>query len=183
MTVYTPVNGATNPQFSIPLFSIDPTAYAGQTINVDLFDVGDVGGGAAYVGLQEPDGSWATANSITDLGASLGGASPPGGGGNVSAAWPGGGCATAVRGNVGLDLGQRRVAGEGAALTADQIASAYGFSGLYQAGDQGQGQTIALYELEPNDPGDIAAFQSCYGTQASVSYVPVDGGAGSGADL
>ena len=95
MTVYTPVNGGTNPQFSIPLFSIDPTAYAGQTINVDLFDVGDVGVGAAYVGLRMPDGTWATANSITDIGASLGGASPPGGGGNVSAAWPGGGCSTA----------------------------------------------------------------------------------------
>jgi subtilase family serine protease len=66
------------------------------------------------------------------------------------------------------------------AYTADQIASAYGFGGLYQAGDQGQGQTIALYELEPNDPADIAAFQACYGTHASVSYVPVDGGAGSG---
>jgi hypothetical protein len=47
--------------------------------------------------LENPDGTWATVNSITDLGASLGGASPPGGGGggNVSAAWPGGGCTTA----------------------------------------------------------------------------------------
>jgi hypothetical protein len=42
-----------------------------------------------------PDGTWATANSITDLGASLGGASPPSGSGNVSAACPGGGCSTA----------------------------------------------------------------------------------------
>jgi subtilase family serine protease len=66
------------------------------------------------------------------------------------------------------------------AYTADQIASAYRFSDLYQGGDQGQGQTIAIYELEPNDPNDIAAYQSCYGTHASVSYVPVDGGAGSG---
>jgi subtilase family serine protease len=66
------------------------------------------------------------------------------------------------------------------AYTADQIASAYRFSDLYQAGDQGQGQTIAIYELEPNDPNDIAAYQSCYGTHASVGYVPVDGGAGSG---
>jgi subtilase family serine protease len=67
------------------------------------------------------------------------------------------------------------------AYTADQIASAYGFSNVYQAGNQGQGQTIALYELEPNDPSDIAAFQSCYGTQTSISYLPVDGGVGSGA--
>jgi Flp pilus assembly protein TadG len=95
MTVFTPVNGANATQFSIPLFSIDPTAYAGQTINVDLFDVGDVGGGAAYVGLQAPDGTWPTVNSITNLGASLGGASPPGGGSNVTAAWPVAGCNTA----------------------------------------------------------------------------------------
>jgi subtilase family serine protease len=70
--------------------------------------------------------------------------------------------------------------GQGA-YTADQIASAYGFSGLYRAGDRGAGETIALYELEPNDPSDIAAYQSCYGTHAQVSYVGVDGGAGSGA--
>ncbi len=67
------------------------------------------------------------------------------------------------------------------AYTADQVASAYGLSGFYGAGDQGQGQTIALYELEPNDPRDIAAYQACYGIKASVSYLPVDGGAGSGA--
>jgi subtilase family serine protease len=66
------------------------------------------------------------------------------------------------------------------AYTADQLASAYGFSGLYHAGDEGQGQTIALYELEPDSPSDISAFQSCYGTHASVSYVEVDGGSGTG---
>jgi subtilase family serine protease len=66
------------------------------------------------------------------------------------------------------------------AYTADQIASAYGFSGLYGAGDKGLGVTIAIYELEPDDPADIAAYQSCYGTDTPVSYIPVDGGAGSG---
>ncbi len=94
MTVFTPVDGATTPQFKIPLFSVDPTAYAGETINVDLFDIGDVGGGAAYVGLQEPDGvTWATANSVIDLGASLAGANPPSGGGTVTplGTWPGSG--------------------------------------------------------------------------------------------
>ncbi len=65
--------------------------------------------------------------------------------------------------------------------TADQLASAYRFSSLYGAGDLGAGQTIALYELEPYDPGDIAAYQACYGTSTSVSQVQVDGGAGSGA--
>ena len=67
------------------------------------------------------------------------------------------------------------------AYTDDQIASAYGFGGLYAAGDEGAGTTVAVYELEPNDPADIATFQACYGTHASISYVHVDGGAGSGA--
>jgi subtilase family serine protease len=67
------------------------------------------------------------------------------------------------------------------AYTADEIAAAYRFPGLYAAGDLGAGQTIAVYELEPDDPTDIAAYQACYGTDASVSYIPVDGGAGTGA--
>ncbi|HLI60284.1 MAG TPA: S53 family peptidase [Solirubrobacteraceae bacterium] len=67
------------------------------------------------------------------------------------------------------------------ATTEPTIASAYGFDALYAAGDEGQGVTVAVYELEPNDPADVAAFQACYRTHAAVSYVRVDGGAGSGA--
>lgn len=66
------------------------------------------------------------------------------------------------------------------AFTADQIASAYSFSGLYGQGDLGAGQTVAIYELEPDNAADIAAYQACYGTSASVSYIPIDGGAGAG---
>lgn len=66
------------------------------------------------------------------------------------------------------------------AYTADQIASAYGFGPLYAAGNQGYGQTIAIYELEPYDANDIRAYQSCYGTNASVTNVQVDGGPGGG---
>src|SRR5690349_15435700 len=66
------------------------------------------------------------------------------------------------------------------AHTADQIASAYDLSGLYTAGDTGSGVAVAIYELEPNLPSDIATYQACYGTHVPVSYVPVDGGAGSG---
>jgi subtilase family serine protease len=69
--------------------------------------------------------------------------------------------------------------GQGA-HTVNQIASAYGFTGLYAAGDEGAGVTVAVYELEPSDPGDIAAYQACYGTHASIAYIPVDGGAGTG---
>jgi subtilase family serine protease len=70
--------------------------------------------------------------------------------------------------------------GQGA-YTADQIASAYGFSGVYEAGDLGQGVTVGMYELEPNLVSDIAAYQTCYGTHTDVNYVKVDGGVGTGA--
>jgi subtilase family serine protease len=60
--------------------------------------------------------------------------------------------------------------------TADILASMYGFSSLYGAGDLGAGQTVAIFELEPNIPTDITAFEQCYGTSTSVTYTPVDGG-------
>ena len=88
MTIYTPINGATQTQFTIPLFNVDPS-YAGQTINVDLFDIGDVGGGAAYVAIQAPGqaaGSFATVASgstMTDLGDSQ----TSGGTNTVSEGW------------------------------------------------------------------------------------------------
>ena len=63
------------------------------------------------------------------------------------------------------------------ALTADQLASAYDFSGFYGAGDFGAGQTVAIYELEGNFLSDITHYQRCYGTSTTVTYQPVDGGA------
>jgi hypothetical protein len=60
--------------------------------------------------------------------------------------------------------------------TADQLASAYRFSGLYGAGDQGSGQTVGIYELEGSFPSDITADEGCYGISPSVSYATVDGG-------
>ena len=65
--------------------------------------------------------------------------------------------------------------------TADQIASGYNFSSLYQAGDEGASVTVALVEFEPNLTSDISAYQTCYGTSATVNYIEEDGGAGSGA--
>jgi len=63
-------------------------------------------------------------------------------------------------------------------LTADEIATAYQFSGLYGAGDLGAGQTVALFEEQPYNPTDIATYQACYGTGAPISNVDVDGGPG-----
>lgn len=58
--------------------------------------------------------------------------------------------------------------------TADMMASAYGVPSLFAQGDFGQGQTIALYEIESLNPADIAAYQACYGTGARVTIRPVD---------
>ncbi len=60
--------------------------------------------------------------------------------------------------------------------TADQLASAYGLSTLYGQGRIGAGQSVALYELEGFNPTDIQGYESCYGVNASVSTVAVDGG-------
>jgi subtilase family serine protease len=64
-------------------------------------------------------------------------------------------------------------------ITIDQFASYYGMSPLYGLGDLGQGQKIALLELEPNLPADVTAYESCYGISTPVNYVEVDGGPGS----
>jgi hypothetical protein len=63
--------------------------------------------------------------------------------------------------------------------TINQVADAYGMGGLYANGDLGAGETVALFELEPYSGSDLAAFQSCFGTSASVTNVEVDGGPGS----
>jgi subtilase family serine protease len=70
------------------------------------------------------------------------------------------------------------VAASQGAYTADQIASAYRFGDLYSSGAEGQGQTIAIYELERYDTSDIASYQRCYGINASITNVLVDGGPG-----
>lgn len=68
-------------------------------------------------------------------------------------------------------------------LTDDQIARAYGAFGLYDNGDLGQGQHIALYELEPFLYSDVRTFDTCFfgAAQASamlsrLNVIPVDGG-------
>ena len=67
----------------------------------------------------------------------------------------------------------------GGSYTADQLAAYYGMTPLYSLGDFGQGVHIAIveFETEPTVLTDVAAYQACYGTSASVNYVSVDGGA------
>ena len=77
----------------------------------------------------------------------------------------------------------QQAATEFGGLTDDQIANAYGAFGLYGNNDFGQGQTIAVYELEPFQRSDINTFDTCYfGATAAnlmnnrLNVVPVDGG-------
>ena len=66
---------------------------------------------------------------------------------------------------------------------ANQVAQAYNLTAYYQQGDEGQGQTIAVLELEGDKATDIDAYQGCYGTSATVNYIAVDGGVnGTGVD-
>jgi hypothetical protein len=79
-------------------------------------------------------------------------------------------------------------ASEYGGLTDQQIAGAYGVNGLYNAGDNGAGQTIAIYELEPFSTTDIQTFDTCYfGASKAAAMIsrlktiPVDGGIAAGA--
>ncbi len=67
-------------------------------------------------------------------------------------------------------------------LTADEIATAYQFAGLYGAGTFGAGQTIAMFEEQSYNPTDIATYQACYGTSVPISNVDVAGGPTPGGD-
>ncbi|QBD81374.1 peptidase S53 [Ktedonosporobacter rubrisoli] len=53
--------------------------------------------------------------------------------------------------------------------TPDQIASAYNLRDFYQAGIQGQGQSVALFELSDFDSADLTAYAACFGH----SHTPV----------
>jgi Pro-kumamolisin, activation domain/ell wall binding domain 2 (CWB2) len=64
--------------------------------------------------------------------------------------------------------------------TASQLASYYGLTSLYSGGTLGSGVTVAIAELEPFTPSDIASYQTCYGTAAQVTPVSVDGGPSGG---
>jgi len=63
--------------------------------------------------------------------------------------------------------------------TINYFADYYGISQLYSLGDLGQGQRVALLELEPDTPSNVTAYENCYGLhRATVNYDTVDGGPG-----
>jgi subtilase family serine protease len=64
----------------------------------------------------------------------------------------------------------------GDSYTTDQLATAYGFPSLYSSGDLGAGQAVALLEFQGYSASDIATYQSCYGTDTSITAIDTDGG-------
>ena len=57
-------------------------------------------------------------------------------------------------------------------LTPDQFASAYHVDSLYRAGDQGEGQSIALFELGVWQMSDLNAYTACFGhSRTSVQII------------
>jgi subtilase family serine protease len=64
--------------------------------------------------------------------------------------------------------------------TPNVFAPFYGMDQEYALGDYGQGQKVALLELESNSTSDVTAFKNCFGLTDTVNYIKVDGGAGTG---
>ncbi len=68
--------------------------------------------------------------------------------------------------------------------TPDQIQTAYNLNGIYGKGFHGEGQTVALFELDTFQSGDLAAYESCFGhshttiqtIKAGSGTVPSDSG-------
>ncbi|HEV2360895.1 MAG TPA: IPT/TIG domain-containing protein [Acidimicrobiales bacterium] len=83
----------------------------------------------------------------------------------------------AAAGGPGSCAGADQAALAFAGYTPAQVAKAYGFDGLYSAGDVGGGQTVDIFELEPFAMTDIAAFDQClFGSShtSQITVVPVD---------
>ena len=74
--------------------------------------------------------------------------------------------------------------GDNLYYTPDQIASAYNLDQLYNQGFHGEGQTVALFELDGYAKSDLLNYASCYGhAQTSIQtivtgsgQVPMDSG-------
>ncbi len=64
--------------------------------------------------------------------------------------------------------------------TPAQLATGYNFTSLYAAGKHGEGQNIALFELDGYLPGDISSYQQCFDNHAPTQIVTklVDNGVG-----
>jgi subtilase family serine protease len=89
----------------------------------------------------------------------------------LAAASPSGSASSASSG--GLAPGQPAACSAGSGnWDADDIAQAYDFGPLYEAGDFGQGQTVALFENSGYSTSNVATYQTCYGTSVPIQIEP-----------
>ena len=65
-------------------------------------------------------------------------------------------------------------------LLPSQFATAYNFTSAYSSGLHGEGQSIALFELDSYTASDISNYQACYDSNAPtrINTQLIDGGAG-----
>ncbi len=126
-------------------------------------------GSVAYVGGLDP---WVEqANDLARL-------PPPGGGGKAPASWAtvhasaAPRAATSEAGPAAADSSPACQQEAAAGLSPAQLAAAYGLSGFYAKGDQGQGQTIGLIEYAQADTAAIEAFEACTGASLTLYYDP-----------
>ncbi len=60
--------------------------------------------------------------------------------------------------------------------TPAQYAKGYNFNGMYSAGYHGEGQTVALFELDTFQMSDINAYEACFGqSRASITTIVASG--------
>ena len=62
--------------------------------------------------------------------------------------------------------------------TLDALGAAYGIGSLLADHQNGQGETVGLYELASHSTSDVSTYESCFGLTNPVSTVAVDGGGG-----
>jgi len=62
--------------------------------------------------------------------------------------------------------------------TLDTLGAAYGVDSLLADGQDGNGETIGVYELASHSGSDVATYEDCFGLTNSVSTVSIDGGGG-----
>lgn len=65
------------------------------------------------------------------------------------------------------------------ASTPAQLDTAYNLNGLYNAGYRGEGQSVALFELDDYSQNDINMYTACYGGgSVPIKRIQINGGSG-----
>ena len=72
--------------------------------------------------------------------------------------------------------GAANAASANGGYTPVSLGTAYGVSSLLNAGFDGSGERLGVYELAPSTSSDVSGFESCFGLHDPLSTVEVDDG-------